>query len=91
MFRAASWSSGGLTVWLFQGHSDRLPRVGDARPGVLAIALARASSVSRSPLADGGGTATARNSRNTKLAELRFRAVVGDGTRKLRFERLLTW
>jgi hypothetical protein len=38
---------------------------------------------------DGGGTAIACNSRNTKLPELAFHAVLGDDTRGLRFERLL--
>jgi hypothetical protein len=36
-----------------------------------------------------GGTAIACRSQNTKLPELRFRAVLGDGDRELRFERLL--
>jgi hypothetical protein len=39
---------------------------------------------------DGGGTTVACNSKNTKLPELGFHAVAGDGsTRGLRFERLL--
>jgi hypothetical protein len=38
---------------------------------------------------DGGGTAAACDSKNTKLPELGFHAVVGDDTRGLRFERLL--
>jgi hypothetical protein len=37
-----------------------------------------------------GGTAIACWSRNTKLPELGFHAVVGDGTRELHFERLFT-
>jgi hypothetical protein len=38
---------------------------------------------------DAGGTTVACNSRNTKLPELGFHAVLGDGsTRVLRFERL---
>ena len=40
-------------------------------------------------LMDRGGTVTARWSRFTKLPELTFHAVPGDGTRELRFERLL--
>jgi hypothetical protein len=38
---------------------------------------------------DGGGTAVACNSKNTKLPELRFRAVGGDDVREPLFERLL--
>jgi hypothetical protein len=38
----------------------------------------------------GGGTTIACQSKNTKLLELSFHAVVGDGTRELRFERLVT-
>jgi hypothetical protein len=37
------------------------------------------------------GLTSACNFRNTKLAELTFHAVLRDGTRELRFERLLTW
>ena len=36
-----------------------------------------------------GGTAMGCWSRNTKLPELAFHAVVGDGTREVRFERLI--
>jgi hypothetical protein len=39
---------------------------------------------------DRGGTAAARNSQNAKLPELTFHAVLGDGAREVRFERLLT-
>ena len=36
-----------------------------------------------------GGTAIACKSRNTKLSELAFHAILNDGARELRFERLL--
>jgi hypothetical protein len=39
---------------------------------------------------DGGGTAVACDSQNTKLAELTFHAVLGGGSRELRFGRALT-
>ena len=38
---------------------------------------------------DTGGTVEARNLQYTKLPELVFHAVLGDGARELRFERLL--
>jgi hypothetical protein len=39
-------------------------------------------------VADGGGTAVACNSRNTKLAELRFRVwLTGDGARQIELAR----
>jgi len=36
-----------------------------------------------------GGTVVTCNSRNTKLPELTFRAILGDGAQELRLERLL--
>jgi hypothetical protein len=38
---------------------------------------------------DTGGTATGRNIQNTKQPELGFHAVLGDGAREVRFERLI--
>ena len=35
------------------------------------------------------GTAIGHNTQNTKPTELTFRAVLGDGVREVRFERLL--